>query len=325
MKKTSYLLLSLCFFVAGCATTKGYEMVLDSWVGGSERELIDSWGSPDNVYQLDNHQRILTYQSGGSAYIPGTSPSYLTTVSGNTATTTPYGGSPGFVIQKSCKTEFTLVDGIIERWRWQGNSCRAVPPKKVKKKTVATGEDGKRDGANKTYYKDGQIKSEEFWKNGKQDGLNKFYFESGKLKAEMSYRDDKKDGPTKSYYETGNLEFEGVFKNDKQEGLWKYYYPSGKLQSEMIYKNDKPEAAKIYYESGKLKEEKSLKDGKQEGVGKTYYENGQLETEMFWRNDLPEGIGKQYSESGKLLTELLFENGRAISKKEFDEAGKLKG
>lgn len=123
MKKTVLTLIILA--CAGCATTANYERVLDTWLGGSERDLVASWGIPDGSYQIDANQKIISYTNSRSAYLPGTAPTYRSTLIGNTVYTTPTGGTAGQVLQFSCKTDFTIENGQIVRWRYQGNSCRA--------------------------------------------------------------------------------------------------------------------------------------------------------------------------------------------------------
>lgn len=116
-------------FVSGCATTRGYEQMLDSWVGASDRDLIAMWGAPDSVYEFDATQKVVTYHHGGSIYNPGMEPMYYSTRVGNTITTTPVGGVPPQITNYSCKTDFTITNGVVTKWRWEGNSCRAVPNK----------------------------------------------------------------------------------------------------------------------------------------------------------------------------------------------------
>ena len=128
MKALKYLL--VCFFIAlvGCATTQNYEKILASWVGRPVNALIDSWGPPDSEY-VNGSTRYLTWVKGGNVFVPGTSPTYTTTIVGNTAYTNATGGSPAYNIQLSCKTTFTVRDGYVLNWRWEGNHCKARDPK----------------------------------------------------------------------------------------------------------------------------------------------------------------------------------------------------
>lgn len=121
------LALFVAFLLVGCATTENYEKILRSWIGSSEGALISSWGAPDSNY-TSGDRTYLTYVRSGSMTIPGTAPTYQTQVIGNTAYTTSYGGSPATTIGLHCKTTFTVSNGRITNWRYQGNHCVAHAP-----------------------------------------------------------------------------------------------------------------------------------------------------------------------------------------------------
>lgn len=128
MRLTGILLLLALALAGGCATTANYERILNTWLGDTEEHLVDSWGVPQRVYK-SGANKYLVYKRGGTVFIPGTSPTYHTTVIGNQAYTTAVGGSsPGFR-QYWCETTFKVKDGRIINWTWEGNACAAYPPK----------------------------------------------------------------------------------------------------------------------------------------------------------------------------------------------------
>ena len=122
MKKLLITLFAL--ITTACATTANYEKILNSWVGASEIDLVRVWGAPDNQYESSG-TKFLTYQRSSNIYMPGTSPTYTTTVVGNTAYTSSSGGSPAYNIQMFCKTTFEVKGERIVSWRWEGNGCKA--------------------------------------------------------------------------------------------------------------------------------------------------------------------------------------------------------
>ena len=111
--------------LSACATTAGYEKILNSWVGADEVSLVRQWGPPMRSYEAGGI-RFLTYAEVRNVYIPGTQPTYSTQIIGNTAYTTAYGGSPGYNIRRACQTTFEVVNGRVSRWQWKGNDCRAL-------------------------------------------------------------------------------------------------------------------------------------------------------------------------------------------------------
>jgi len=117
-------LTAILFALISCATTANYEKILNSWVGSTELDLIRKWGPPQQSYETDGI-KFLVYSSSRNVYLPGTAPSYTTTVIGNTAYTNRVGGTPGQNIGLSCQTTFEISGERIVSWRWQGNDCTA--------------------------------------------------------------------------------------------------------------------------------------------------------------------------------------------------------
>ena len=110
--------------LVACATTANYEKMLDSWVGTPEIDLIRRWGAPVQSYEAAG-RKFLVYSSSRNVFIPGTAPSYTTTVVGNTAYTNQVGGSSAQNIGLACQTTFEIYSERVASWRYQGNDCKA--------------------------------------------------------------------------------------------------------------------------------------------------------------------------------------------------------
>ena len=119
-----YLAIFAVFALSGCATTAGYEKVLNSWVGAQEIDLVRSWGPPVQVYEAGG-RKFTVYSAKRNVYLPGTSPTYQTNVIGNTAYTTAVGGSPAMNLGMSCMTTFELEGSRVVSWTYKGNDCKA--------------------------------------------------------------------------------------------------------------------------------------------------------------------------------------------------------
>jgi hypothetical protein len=150
-----FLLLTL----SACATTAGYEAVLQTWVGDSADHLVSSWGPPQQQYHLESGGSVLQYEHSGQIVIPGMTTyqpqtTYTSgTVSGSssngnyvngsyngTSTTyVPHTSDP-MTIAQSCVTRFTTdASGRITNWSWRGNACRSkTPPKPQTTQAPAT-------------------------------------------------------------------------------------------------------------------------------------------------------------------------------------------
>jgi len=133
--------------LSGCATTANYEKILDTWVGSHVDNLVATWGPPQGSFDLSDGGKVIEYinsrnvQMGGYTY---TTPQ--TTYHSGNVSTYGYGGSaygnyygtsttyvqeqtPVYNVNLWCKTRFTInSEGIITRWHWEGNNCKALPP-----------------------------------------------------------------------------------------------------------------------------------------------------------------------------------------------------
>lgn len=145
MRKLVYFMVVL--LLAGCASTAKYEKILDSWVGNSEDALIEAWGPPDRVYEINTSKKVITYirsfdmKVGGysytepvTSYTNGTVNSYgsyggqnYTGYSGYSGVTTTYvqKKAPVSTLNFYCETHFTVTHNIVSSWRWKGNNCVA--------------------------------------------------------------------------------------------------------------------------------------------------------------------------------------------------------
>tara|TARA_Y100000114_G_scaffold141887_1_gene148004 strand:- start:181 stop:549 length:369 start_codon:yes stop_codon:yes gene_type:complete len=119
-KAIAALLLATVLF--GCRTTEQFNADLDEWVGHSVHELIASWGPPTRAYKSGGRE-YLTWVEAGSVTIPGSPPTYQTTVYGNTAYTTTYGGTSPTTVDLSCEVTMIIVNEAVSSWQYKGNNC----------------------------------------------------------------------------------------------------------------------------------------------------------------------------------------------------------
>lgn len=69
-------------------------------------------------------------------------------------------------------------------------------------------------GVKRTFYDNGQLKTEENYKNGKKDGVSREYSKNGQLIAEANFKDNHYYGDLIVYYDNGNIRFKGKKIND---------------------------------------------------------------------------------------------------------------
>ena len=154
------------------------------------------------------------------------------------------------------------------------------------------------NGQISTYYKSGQPKQENNYKNGKVVST-KTYSEEGDLKVLWNYKDGLKHGVVASYYRGGQPKQIENYKNDKRQGVQKIYSEDGKLKSSMNYKEGQLDGLKeTYYEYGQLKQANNYKNGKLVSI-KTYSEEGDLEGLWNYKDEKMHGVVEFYYKGGQ--------------------------
>jgi hypothetical protein len=91
--------------LVGCVTAQHYNNTVSTWVGESKEHLIETWGAPDQTYQISKDKEALTYfeDKGANHYRVG-----YTVVSKN----------------KTCKTTFITENDIVKSYSFEGRGCR---------------------------------------------------------------------------------------------------------------------------------------------------------------------------------------------------------
>jgi antitoxin component YwqK of YwqJK toxin-antitoxin module len=143
------------------------------------------------------------------------------------------------------------------------------------------------NGPKITYYNNGQIEEELYYKNGGKHGIQKGWYENGQLMYEHNYIFDHMDGKQKSWYENGQLMSENSYKFttpnlnclSENSGWQKEYYENGNLKEEN------------FYNENEFKIEKSIK----------YHENGLIKESRVYIND--QIIRQEYDSDGKIKKE----------------------
>jgi hypothetical protein len=111
------------FVLAGCAATNPnkaandrYDETMKLFLGESESFVVNIWGPPDRVYELDG-VKYLKYSSYRTVAVPApmqvSAPSYNRFMM--------YGGGSASV---SCDNTFKIKNDIVVSINYHGNGCR---------------------------------------------------------------------------------------------------------------------------------------------------------------------------------------------------------
>ena len=119
--KKTFLVLYL--FIVACHHNSGnYGKSLQPWIGQSEERLLQSWGTPQNVFYVTGNEKIFTYTQFSThkhdfeaypneVYYP--------------AIAVPNFGFPSQPAYTTfyCKTSFTIQDNIVTNYSFNGDGC----------------------------------------------------------------------------------------------------------------------------------------------------------------------------------------------------------
>ncbi len=99
-----------------------------------------------------------------------------------------------------------------------------------------TYKNGKLEGELINYYKNGKVLETTQYVNGNKNGVSKKFSDKGVLIEEVNYLKDVLNGKGKYFELNGNLKEEGIYKDGVRYGKWEYYI-GGKIVSKKEIKN----------------------------------------------------------------------------------------
>lgn len=116
-----------------------------------------------------------------------------------------------------------------------------------------------KDGKWTYWYANGQVSTEEFYKNGLMTGIWKGFYADGKPSFLINFE----TGESTNWFENGSIQSKGkVNSNMAQEGKWVIYYQNGQINTEGNYSNGQKTGVWTFYnESGKKTAEQTFQDG----------------------------------------------------------------
>jgi antitoxin component YwqK of YwqJK toxin-antitoxin module len=204
----------------------------------------------------------------------------------------------------------------------------------------------RKQGKWKTYYKDGTIRSDGFYKDGKKNGVFKEYDKNGSLIEINKFEDDIADVDAEesvildirtTYYEDGKVKTIGTYKEGKKEGTHRVYDKEGKIINSFIYNEGEVIAEgiideqglyqgewKFYFAKDSLKSTGEYVDSKKEGKWTYFYPNGTKKQVGKFKDGKATDTWYWYYENGEIHREESYykgkEDGHSI---EYDELGNV--
>jgi len=139
----------------------------------------------------------------------------------------------------------------------------------------------------------------------------------------------KKDGPFTDHWPNGKKKAVGSYKGKQLDGLYTTYSESGKKKSEVIYRSGKRNGPHTsWHENGQKSLEGVFKEGKPVGATKSYHKNGRLRASFdvmvsHLESGSPNGTNTAWHDNGQKQRVSTYKNGKLISRKVWNEKGKL--
>ena len=190
-------------------------------------------------------------------------------------------------------------------------------------------------GVWKSFYPDGNLKEEEFYKNGMLDGPTKLLSEKGNLISGRTYREGQiiEEGVQMqakvidliSYYDDEvTIKRKGLYLDSIPTGYHYFYNREGIPEKAIRYNGQGIRTAegpidgnekrigewKIYFETGELRSSGQYVNDRQNGEWSYYFRSGQKEQIGNFRNGIMEGEWKWYFPSGNILREETYARGK---------------
>lgn len=125
------------------------------------------------------------------------------------------------------------------------------------------------------YYESGQPKMKGMLKDGASHGLWEYYFENGKISMAGMIIDSKREDTWRYYYENGDLKSQGDYNESKKDGIWNYFYEEGELKAQTFYNGERGNY-KEFYATGSIKSEGITIGGQSDSTWTYYHENGKV-------------------------------------------------
>lgn len=179
-----------------------------------------------------------------------------------------------------------------------------------------------KNGWTKVFYSDSVLKSEVYFENGKKDGYEKVYDRQGNIVSLMNYekgfllsrefinRTDKqgrKQGPWKTFYADGDLKTSGNYLDGKKNGIFKEYDRDGNLLNIEKYDNGE----KVIRDKATANYE----------IKRNYYPDGSIKTQATYLNGQMDGVRREYDQQGNIKEAYIMDQGTMVAKGIVDKAG----
>lgn len=193
-----------------------------------------------------------------------------------------------------------------------------------------------------TWFDNGQISSEVFYDGqGRKQGAQTYWYKNGNKKSLDEYKDDEPHGHWDVWYENGQKRLERVVYNGKNQGLYTLWHSNGQIERQMTLKDDKPVqgawasynynghltgfgyydnegnpdgVSVLFYDNLQIREFKFYIHGKYNGLAMEWFDSGQLKSYQTYRNNHLQGYAFYWFANGQMQYEMTYDWGKLHGK-----------
>ncbi len=189
----------------------------------------------------------------------------------------------------------------------------------------------------KSYYENGNLKSELRYKEGRLNGKCVWYYPNGKPELSINYVMDTLQGESLRWYENGYMQSRCFYKDNEYDSIFESYNVTGTLvKTEHYIKGVRHGAVTQWYDNGKLFLKGAYNEGMFDGRWIVYYENGSvgstatynmgagvqigyspdgiMMTEIHYKDNVKDGEELRYNRQGEVMEVLIWDDGEFVRK-----------
>lgn len=145
--------------------------------------------------------------------------------------------------------------------------------------------------------------------------VKKSFYENGNLRSELRYEDGKLHGHCVWYHENGRVQMESDYVMNSLNGKKTSYYENGVLESVTRYKNNLRDSLSEQYSiNGKLILVENYKNDSLHGIFQRFYERGQIMVDGQFAHGWMQGEWLFYDTSGNIVGKASFDKGAGLQK-----------
>ncbi len=172
----------------------------------------------------------------------------------------------------------------------------------------------------KNYYSNGNIQSRRPYNSeGNPHGIIKTWYKNGQLRSELNKDNDTVSGKLKNYYKSGEIKVSGHIVDNR--GIVTEYYKTGEKQAEYVLSGKRAFVGPYvgYYKDGSVRHVTNYGTKKSARKYIDFYKNGNKKKEAYLINGTdPHKKWKFFNKKGKLNKIKIYDKGELLKEKDVD-------